>query len=308
MTSIAVARERQGMQGSAAPLPALRRPESPHSDATAVRAAAESGGALCTIVGIEGSFSRELGAQLAIRADGTMIGSLADGCLEAQLAHEARHHDKPVVQHFGRGSEQVDFRLPCGSALDILIDPAPDQGRLGRIAHDLNRRSAAVLDLPVPMGSDPSFLRQRHYIPDLRIVALGTGPELAMFTRLADAAAIAIDAHTPDSARLALGREPELPAPDAWTAVVLLFHDHEWEREALKWALRSEAFYIGAQGGAIARERRLAELRASHIPDEELGRIVSPIGLFAKARNPTSLALSALAEIVARYDRLKVQP
>jgi len=89
---------------------------------------------------------------------------------------------------------------------------------------------------------------------------------------------------------------------------VLLFHDHEWEREALKWALRSEAFYIGAQGGAVARERRLAELRASDIPDEELDRIVSPIGLFAKARNPTSLALSALAEIVARYDRLKARP
>src|SRR5690606_33386235 len=115
---------------------------------------------------------------------------------------------------------------------------------------------------PLPPGCAPSFLRGRNYVPDLRIIALGTGPELAMFAGLADAAGIGVGAHTPDSACLALGREPDLPPPDAWTAVVLLFHDHEWEREALKWALRSEAFYIGAQGGAVARERRLAELRA----------------------------------------------
>ena len=55
-------------------------------DHAALVAACEPGVGLCTIVGIEGSFSRRLGAQLAVLPDGTTVGSLSDGCLEAQLA------------------------------------------------------------------------------------------------------------------------------------------------------------------------------------------------------------------------------
>lgn len=279
-------------------------PGLPYADCAALRAAAASGGALCTIVGIEGSFSRQLGAQLAIRPDGTMVGSLADGCLESQLAREASRCATPVVRHFGRGSNIVDFRLPCGSALHILIDPAPDRRQLAATVQDLTVRKAATVDLPLPSDSPPGLLGRRHYLPALRITALGTDPELAIFAHLARAAGIDIDTHAPAGRTLALGRAPDLPFPDRWTAVLLLFHDHEWERDALRWALRGDAFYIGAQGGALARQRRLDDLRASGIADAELARITSPVGLFAKARNPNSLALSALGEIVARYDRL----
>ena len=36
---------------------------------------------------------------------------------------------------------------------------------------------------------------------------------------------------------LSLGRAPQGIAVDAWTAIVLLFHDHEWEQAILQWAL-----------------------------------------------------------------------
>src|SRR3546814_9326273 len=61
------------------------------TDNAAVRALAAANGALCTIVAVEGSYSRRIGAQLAELEDGSIVGSLADGCLEAQLAHEARN-------------------------------------------------------------------------------------------------------------------------------------------------------------------------------------------------------------------------
>jgi xanthine dehydrogenase accessory factor len=48
-------------------------------DQAALRFAAAHGTALCTIVGFDGSFSRRLGAQLAIQFDGRTVGSLADG-------------------------------------------------------------------------------------------------------------------------------------------------------------------------------------------------------------------------------------
>ncbi len=68
----------------------LAQPDTLAEDHAALAAATGAGVGLCTIVGIEGGFSRRLGAQLAILPDSSTIGSLADGCLEAQLAADLR--------------------------------------------------------------------------------------------------------------------------------------------------------------------------------------------------------------------------
>ena len=59
-------------------------------DHAALTAVALHGGGLCTVTRIDGSWSRRLGAQLAVLPDGTTAGSLADGCLERALAEAAR--------------------------------------------------------------------------------------------------------------------------------------------------------------------------------------------------------------------------
>src|SRR6478736_7377208 len=128
-------------------------------DRAALRAACEPGVGLCTVVGIEGSFSRRLGAQLAVHPDGTITGSLADGCLEKQLASEVAAAAGPVVKRFGAGSELIDFRLPCGSGLDVLIDRAPDRDLCRTAVGRLDRREQAALSLPSPL------LRERRYVP-----------------------------------------------------------------------------------------------------------------------------------------------
>ena len=102
---------------------------------------------------------------------------------------------------------------------------------------------------------------------------------------------------------LALGRAPELPV-DAWTAIAVLFHDHEWERSLLPWALAGPAFYVGAQGGQMARESRRQMLTASGLSAAQAARLKSPIGLFPGARTPSVLALAVLAEIVAEYEAM----
>jgi len=86
--------------------------------------------------------------------------------------------------------------------------------------------------------------------------------------------------------------------------VLLLFHDHEWEVPLLDWALGTPAFYIGAQGGAPAREERLERLRAAGRGEGDLARINSPVGLIPSARDPAVLALSILAEVVGAYEAL----
>ena len=106
----------------------------PTIDHAALVRAATSEAALCTIVGIDGSFSRRVGTQLAVAPDGSRAGDMADKCLDEELASQAlaaMAEGETRMLRYGQGSPFVDFRLPCGSGLDIWIEPAPDRGRAG---------------------------------------------------------------------------------------------------------------------------------------------------------------------------------
>lgn len=269
--------------------------------------AASQGWALCTIVAIEGSFSRRLGAQLAISELGEVVGSLADGCLERQLVTEAdlaRQERRPRLIRFGKGAQTIDFQLPCGSSIDVLVDPQPDRDELREALASLSQRQMASIRLP--MVSEIEFPR-RHYRPAPRLLLLGSGPEVDAAVDLASNLAIAVDVQRPAGdggvkQGLFLGKVPSGLWADRWTAIALLFHDHEWERALLAWALTTDAFFVGAQGGAQIRDRRLEDLRAAGLDDAAIARVSSPIGLIPHARDPQTLALSVLAEVIAKYD------
>ncbi len=288
-------------EASLLPLPSF------NGDHAALLAALADGTALCTIVNIDGSFSRRLGAQLAVYPDGTTIGSLSDGCLERELATRARaasEQNETLILRFGSGSPFIDFRLPCGSGLEILIDPAPDKPAIEAATNHLTHRTSASIKLPLPSDAPDGLLGQRCYIPNLRILAFGEGPELASLTALAQASGIEIQSYDKNDKFMALGRAPEALSADPWTAVVLLFHDHEWERALLGWALGTPVFYIGAQGGEKARSNRKNDLLSQGFDEQAISRVVSPTGLIKHARNAEVLALSVLAEIVAKYEAL----
>ncbi|WJY17537.1 XdhC family protein [Alteriqipengyuania flavescens] len=267
-------------------------------DHLALAAACEPGVGLCTIVGIEGSFSRRLGAQLAVLPDGSTVGDLADSCLESQLASDIAQCRERRVVRYGRGSSRIDFRLPCGGGLDILLDPAPDRGACRAALGALKARRTARLALG---GESP--LLHRTYLPTLKLVVLGEGPELETVASLSSAMKIEAEVYSKDD--LALGQTAPNVHYDPWTACLLLFHDHEWELALLEQALASEAFYIGAQGGERARRARTLALAARGIPEEIIARLTSPVGLMSACKSPRSLALSALSEILGHYEQMR---
>lgn len=268
------------------------------ADHAALRAACVPGVALCTIVGIEGSFSRRLGAQLAVMPDGRTVGSLSDGCLEAQLASDVASLEASQVDRYGDGSTKIDFRLPCGGGLDILLDPVPDRAKCREVAARLDERRPAQLPLPAP-----SSLPSRRYLPQLCLRVFGEGPELDFIQRLGSSMNISAEILT--KADLTLGRPSGLVEADPWTAVVLLFHDHEWELALIEEALASEAFYVGAQGGENARVSRVIGLLARGMKEESVARLESPIGLIPTCKSPDVLALSVIAEIVGLYEAMR---
>jgi xanthine dehydrogenase accessory factor len=278
----------------------------PNGDHAALLRAAKGDAALCTIVGIDGSFSRRVGTQLAVAADGSRVGDMADRCLDEELASQAlaaTAEGGARMLRYGQGSPFVDFRLPCGSGLDIWVDPAPDRADLQRCVAELEARQEAVLELKLSEDLAPYLLRQRRYMPRLRVVLLGVGAECAALVRLAAAQGVETEWREAGEG-LSLGRPPADLAADVWTAVLLLFHDHEWEVPLLDWALATPAFYIGAQGGAPARDERLERLRGTGHGEMDLARIRSPVGLIPAARDPNVLALSVLADVVGAYEAL----
>ncbi len=93
----------------------------------------------------------------------------------------------------------------------------------------------------------------------------------------------------------------ELPL-NSRTAVVTLSHDAKIDEPALKAALESAAFYIGALGSRKNHAKRLQRLGALGFDDETLARIAGPIGLPLGGRSPAEIAVSILAQIIqSRY-------
>ncbi|MEI4194953.1 XdhC/CoxI family protein [Roseovarius sp. E0-M6] len=85
---------------------------------------------------------------------------------------------------------------------------------------------------------------------------------------------------------------------DLRTAVVTLTHDPKLDDPALRKALDSDAFYIGALGSTRTAGKRDERLREQGIAGDEIARINGPVGLNIGASGPAEIAVSILAQIV----------
>lgn len=83
------------------------------------------------------------------------------------------------------------------------------------------------------------------------------------------------------------------------TAIAMLTHDPKIDDPALKIALNSPAFYVGALGSRNTHARRRKRLLAAGVSEEQLARLAAPIGLDIGAESPEEIALAIMAEIVA---------
>jgi xanthine dehydrogenase accessory factor len=87
--------------------------------------------------------------------------------------------------------------------------------------------------------------------------------------------------------------------PDHQTAVVVLTHDDRFDVPAIRGALETDAFYIGALGSRRNQARRRERLLEEGVDEGQLDRISGPSGLDIGAESPAETALSILAEILA---------
>jgi xanthine dehydrogenase accessory factor len=83
------------------------------------------------------------------------------------------------------------------------------------------------------------------------------------------------------------------------TAVAMLTHDPKLDDPALKIALPSPAFYVGALGSKTTQAKRRQRLLDDGLTEEQINRLHGPIGLEIGAGTPEEIAMSIMAEIVA---------
>jgi xanthine dehydrogenase accessory factor len=86
---------------------------------------------------------------------------------------------------------------------------------------------------------------------------------------------------------------------DARSAVITLTHDPKFDEPALRAALLTPAFYIGALGSRRTHAARLARLRDRGADEGAFGRIQSPVGLDIGAVGAGEIAVSILAAVIA---------
>jgi xanthine/CO dehydrogenase XdhC/CoxF family maturation factor len=85
---------------------------------------------LATVVATAGSTYRKAGARMLIMADGSYLGLLSGGCMEADLAAHARQVIEAgaprAIEYDMRGPDEVLFGLGagCEGAMRILLEPA----------------------------------------------------------------------------------------------------------------------------------------------------------------------------------------
>jgi xanthine dehydrogenase accessory factor len=282
--------------------------------------------ALATLVVVDGSAPREVGAQMLVTEDDDW-GFLSGGCIEADVAAHARAalaQGAPRLLRYGEGSPWLDIRLACGSGISVLVEPvAADEPAVSALIEGYTARRPVLWSsdghsrttITAPPAQTDHWDGTRYtktFTPPLRLVlvgedgaalsaaglALAMGWEVALLTPGGPDAAplpgIAYDRTDPASALAAIGI-------DRWTAIAVLSHDREDDERGLAAALMSEAFYVGAIGARVRLDQRATRLRAHGVSEAQLARLHAPIGLPGFGKAPREVALSLVAEVAQAF-------
>ena len=272
---------------------------------------------------------RNPGTHMGVCKDGRFVGSLSGGCIENAVVAEALDALKTGtarIVRFGAGSPYIDINLPCGGGLDIHFQPLSGEDLVGACLRAINTRRPFSLELRADTSTVTFSDEWRETVrksennaiighqPEPKLLIIGHGATVAALTRLARQMDMTIGVLSPDQQLLDSISEPDvskarLKTPDdiegvvsdPWTAIVFLFHDHDWEIALMSHAMKQPHFYLGAMGGRRAHAFRRDALIELGCDDDAISAIHAPIGLFHSSRDPDTLALSTLSQVTQCY-------
>jgi xanthine dehydrogenase accessory factor len=233
--------------------------------------------ALATIVQTLGSTPRQVGTKMLIRSDGTSMGTVGGGALEAAIieaAQEALREGKSRLVHYGLRADRHEEDLGvCGGDLDVFIDV---------IAPQLTLLLIGAGHVAVPLAELAHRLGFRTVVFDDRA-------EYANRDRFPQAEEVLVEDFEAGLKALDI-------TPNTW--IVIATRSHESDAAALKVVVESPAAYIGLMGSRRKVSLIFKALREDGVGEEQLARVYAPVGLDLGAETPEEIAVSIMAEII----------
>ena len=234
--------------------------------------------ALATIVQVRGSIPSYESAKLLVREDGSMVGTIGGGCVEAEVWNAAREviaNEKPRHMSFNLGQDAAyDNGLICGGQLDVFVEcitPQPAAMIFG--GGHISKSLSKVLE-----------------IAGFRVSVIDNREAFANRERFPDVAEVYSDEYE--------DAFPKLPINES-TYLAIVTRGHRDDMRVLRLALNTPARYIAMIGSKRKVISVMKELEKEDIPRTAFDRIFAPMGLEIGAVSPEEIAVSVAAEMIA---------
>jgi len=235
-------------------------------------------GVLATIVQVRGSIPAYETAKLLVREDGSLLGTIGGGCVEAEVCEAARdvlaaEKSRRMVFHLNNDPGE-DSGLICGGTLEIFLEPivAPPTLFLFGAGH-VSQAIAAVAGLA-----------------GFEVVVVDDRERFANRERFPQASAVYADDFETVCGKLNITSASYL---------VIVTRGHKGDMQILRWAVTTPAKYVGMIGSKRKVLTTFRELEKQAIAAERLQRVHAPIGLEIGALLPEEIAVAVVAELIA---------
>ena len=234
-------------------------------------------GVMATIVHTNGSIPSFESSRMLVKEDGTIVGTIGGGCVEAEVwaaAKEVLKAEAPRKMVFNLNNEaNYDNGLICGGTLEIFVEPILPQPVLyifggGHVSIAL-ANAANTAGFAVGVIDDRESFANRERFPMAREI----------YTSFEEAF--------------------EKIKPNAATYMVIVTRGHKDDMHVLRWAVSTSARYVGMIGSKRKVLSVYRALEKEGIPLEKFANVHAPVGLDIGALTPEEIAISITAELIA---------
>lgn len=244
--------------------------------------------AMATIVAVKGSIPSHESAKMVVHEDGSIVGTVGGGPAEAEVilaAREVISSGRPQMISFSlHDNPAMDAGMVCGGSLDVYVEPVVPEPTMYLFG-------AGHVGLVTARAAQAA---------GWRTVIVDDRPEFANRDRFPGAAEVVADAFETAMAGL---------KPNRRAAIFIATRCHELDGRVLRWAVDTEAGYIGMIGSKRKVLTVYGRLQADGVPADAFARVHAPVGLDIAAQTPEEIAISVVAELIAwRRGAEKVRP
>jgi xanthine dehydrogenase accessory factor len=234
--------------------------------------------AVATIVQVNGSIPSFESAKILVREDGSFLGTVGGGCVEAEVWNAAREvieTEKPRHLNFSLSQDAAyDEGLICGGQLNIFVEPVIPQPRA--FIFGGGHVSKGISKIATLAGFSTSIIDNRE--------------AFANQERFPEAEATYAEEYEDVF--------PKLPVNSS-SYLIIVTRGHRDDMRVLRWAVNTPAKYIAMIGSKRKTISVVHELEKEGIPREAFDKVFAPMGLEIGAEMPEEIAISVVAEMIA---------